>query len=106
MAAETKVFLQAAGDAWMGARANVTAIHVSSTYGATAVGPLIQTSNGLCIPDGTSVVMSDTLEPNLNGNVYQVSSTRVASPSNGASYFNGSDFYLQEVGGDTLEILK
>jgi len=103
MASETKVFLQAASDAWMGARANVTAIHVSSTYGATSVMPLIQTSNGLCIPDGASVVMADTLEPGLNGKVSLVSSTRSAAPSNGPSFFNGSDFYLRGLDGGGVE---
>jgi hypothetical protein len=103
MAAETKVFIQAASDAWMGARANVTAISVSNSHGATQYVPLIQTSNGLCIPDGTSIVMADTLEPNINGNSYQASKTQL---SGGTSFFNGSDFYLRDVNGDPLSTIQ
>ena len=73
MAGETKVILQAASDAWMGARADINAIHIANGFGATAQIPLIQTSNGLCIPNGTHIQVADSLEPGLNGNVYRVS---------------------------------
>jgi len=97
MAGETKVILQAASDAWMGVRADITAIHIANGYGATSQIPLIQLSNGLCIPNGTHIQIADSLEPGLNGNVYRVSN----HPGHlNVSFFNGSDFYLRATTGD------
>ena len=67
MAGETKVILQAASDAWMGASSTVYAINVSTGKGATTLTPLIQMTNGLCIPSGTTIQVADTLEPTING---------------------------------------
>ena len=99
MAGETKVILQAASDAWMGASSTVYAINVSTGKGATTLTPLIQMTNGLCIPSGTTIQVADTLEPTINGNVYQVSNVQ---GSGGTSYFNGSDFYLRDLDGSGL----
>jgi len=97
--AETRIFLQAAGDAWMGARSEVTAISVSNSLGATTTVPMIQTNNGLCIPNGTNIQMANTLETTINGNLYQASNLQDSGTD---SYSNGSDFYLRDIDGSEL----
>jgi len=99
MAGETKVILQAASDAWMGVRSEISGIYTDALNGATTTVPLIEMYNGLCIPVGTTVKISNSLEPTLNGNTYLVSDVRGAGDS---SFFCGDGFYLQDLDGSAV----